>query len=33
MLGVAAVSLALGCLFLLLEIQQYDWIWAAPWSK
>jgi hypothetical protein len=32
MLGVAAVSLALGCLFLLLEIMQYD-LFSAPWKN
>jgi hypothetical protein len=31
-LGAAAVALALGCLFLLLEIQQYD-LFSAPWKN
>jgi hypothetical protein len=31
-LGVAAVALALGCLFLLLEIRQYD-LFSAPWKN
>ena len=33
LLGVAAAALALGSLFLLLEIQTYDWIWNVPWNQ
>lgn len=33
LLGVAVAALMLGCLFLLLEIQQYDWLWNRPWSQ
>jgi hypothetical protein len=33
LLGVAAAGLMLGCLFLLLEIQQYDWLWNRPWIQ
>lgn len=33
MLGVAAVALALGALFLLLEILSYDWPWNVPWNQ
>lgn len=33
LLGVAVAAMTLGCLFLLLEVQSYDWIWSAPWKK
>lgn len=33
MLGVAALALALGSLFLLLEILSYDWPWSTPWNQ
>jgi hypothetical protein len=33
LLGIAVVALALGSLFLLLEIQTYDWIWNVPWQQ
>jgi hypothetical protein len=33
LLGVAVAALAFGCLFLLLEIQQYDWLWNRPWTQ
>ncbi len=33
LLGVALAALMIGCLFLLLEIQQYDWLWNRPWSQ
>jgi hypothetical protein len=33
LLGVAVAAMTLGCLFLLLEVQQYGWIWSAPWKK
>ncbi len=33
MLGIAVAALALGSLFLLLEIQTYDWIWQFPWRQ
>lgn len=33
MLAVAAVALALGSLFLFLEILSYDWPWAVPWNQ
>lgn len=32
MLGIATAALALGCLFLLLEIWQYD-LFSAPWKN
>jgi len=32
LLGIAVVALALGSLFLLMEIQTYDWIWNVPWQ-
>jgi len=33
LLGIAVAALALGSLFLLLEIQTYDWIWNVPWKQ
>jgi hypothetical protein len=33
LLGIAVAALALGSLFLLLEIQTYDWIWNVPWQQ
>jgi hypothetical protein len=33
LLGVAVAALMIGSLFLLLEIQQYDWLWNRPWSQ
>lgn len=33
LLGVAVAAMTLGCLFLLLEIHQYDPIWSAPWKN
>jgi hypothetical protein len=33
LLGIAVVALALGSLFLLMEIQTYDWIWNVPWQQ
>lgn len=33
LLGIAVTALAFGCLFLLLEIQQYDWLWNRPWTQ
>ncbi len=33
LLGIAAVALMLGALFLFLELYRYDWIWNSPWSQ
>jgi hypothetical protein len=33
LLGVAVAALALGALFLFLELLSYDWIWNSPWSQ
>jgi hypothetical protein len=33
LLGIAVVALALGSLFLLMEIQTYDWLWTVPWQQ
>jgi hypothetical protein len=32
LLGIAAAALAIGCLFLLLEISQYGALWSSPWN-
>ena len=31
LLGIAVAALALGSLFLFLELLSYDWIWNTPW--
>jgi hypothetical protein len=33
LLGVAVGALALGSLFLFLELLSYDWIWNTPWLQ
>ena len=33
MLGITLAALMLGALFLFLELLQYDWFWARPWSQ
>lgn len=32
LLGVAVAALVIGCLLLLLELHQYDYIWNRPWK-
>ena len=32
LLGISVVALAIGCLLLLLELHQYDYIWNYPWN-
>jgi hypothetical protein len=32
LLGVAVGALAIGCLLLVLELQQYDYLWNQPWK-
>jgi hypothetical protein len=32
LLGIAAVAIAIGCLFLFLEISQYGALWSSPWN-
>jgi hypothetical protein len=32
-LGVAVAALALGSLFLFLELLSYDWPWNIPWNQ
>jgi hypothetical protein len=33
LLGIAVAALALGSLFLFLELLSYDWIWNTPWRQ
>jgi len=33
LLGVAVGALALGSLFLFLELLSYDWLWNRPWLQ
>jgi hypothetical protein len=32
LLGVAVAALVIGCLLLLLELNQYDYLWNRPWK-
>jgi hypothetical protein len=32
LLGIAAAAIAIGCLFLILEISQYGALWSSPWN-
>lgn len=32
LLGIAALAMAIGCVFLLLEISQYGALWSSPWN-
>lgn len=32
LLGIAALAIAIGCLFLILEISQYGALWSSPWN-
>lgn len=33
LLGVALLALMFGSFLLFLELLQYDWFWARPWSQ
>ena len=33
LLGISLVAIMLGCLFLVLEITEYDYLWSRPWAQ
>jgi len=33
LLGISLAAIMLGCLFLALEITEYDYLWSRPWAQ